>query len=249
MKIATVSMLFAFSLSAANPLAGTWRLDFDKSPGATPQISKFEHDGEFLKNTNGPIGYRFKIDGKPHPAPSAQFDTVIWRQTGPRKFEHATTKDGKTVYTVVTEVGANGLTRSYRHTRILENGKTVVNDGVQERVGGETDPANPLIGHWRLRQVMQWKQSGNQLQYRGGTLSYSAALDGKEHPATGSSTIDTVSLRRLSANAIEVTGKKEGKLVYATTHTVSSDGTTLTSKSPNRGDLVFDRVKHLGGKP
>lgn len=57
---------------------------------------------------------------------------------------------------------------------------------------------------------------------------YSAALDGKDHPMTGSPDGDTIALKALGANSIETTYKLKGKVTVVNVRTVSADGKTLT---------------------
>ena len=224
-------------------LVGTWRINPDKSPGSTPQISKFDRDGAFLRNTNGAIDYKFKLDGKEHAAPgNAQFDTVVWRKTGPRTYEHEVRKGGKAVYAVVTEVAADGLSRSYRHTRMLEGGGSSVLDGVHDRVGGDADPKNPIVGHWRLRDESQWQTAAaDALRFQSGTVSYTVKLDGIEAPVANATRITAVSLRPLSADSWEVTGKKDGQAVFTNTSRLSADGKTITTRARN-GEIVMEKV-------
>jgi hypothetical protein len=245
MKHSWIAIFAAGLLSAGDPLTGAWKLNYDKSPGITGQISKFEKDGDFIKNTNTAAGrdafsYRFKMDGKAHAVDTPGFDSSVWRRVGSRKYEHETSKGGKPVYSVVTEVAPDGKTRTYRNTRASDG---VAFEGVQDRVGGEVDPANPLIGAWRLRQTMERSESGGEMHFRSGTLSYSAKTDGKDYPVKGSTTFDSVAVRRLDSRSIEISTKKEGKPVATWTETVSPDGKTLTTKRAGRPDLVFDRVK------
>jgi hypothetical protein len=82
------------------------------------------------------------------------------------------------------------------------------------------------------------------------TLTFSAKLDGQDYPLTGSSTGDTIALKRVDANTIEFTQKKGGKVVGTGKHRVSEDGTELEisfkgeSKDEEFSNLmVFDRKK------
>jgi hypothetical protein len=54
--------------------------------------------------------------------------------------------------------------------------------------------------------------------------------DGTDQPVTGQ-TYDTISIRADSPQMISITGKKDGKVMFEQTRTVSSDGNTLTVKS------------------
>jgi hypothetical protein len=57
---------------------------------------------------------------------------------------------------------------------------------------------------------------------------YSAKFDGKDYPAK-TPYGDTVSLKRIDANTIESTNKKDGKVTVTVTTVISKDGKTRTS--------------------
>ena len=83
------------------------------------------------------------------------------------------------------------------------------------------------------------------------TLTFSAKLDGQDHPITGSVNADQISLKRVDARTIEYSQKKGGKVVVTGKHTVSEDGSELEisskGKSPKGEEftnlMVFDRKK------
>lgn len=60
-------------------------------------------------------------------------------------------------------------------------------------------------------------------------VQYGAKFDGKDYPATGIANADTVSVKRIDANTVEVMQKKDGKVVMTVTSKVSNDGKTRTS--------------------
>jgi hypothetical protein len=60
-------------------------------------------------------------------------------------------------------------------------------------------------------------------------VQYSAKFDGKDYPATGLTNADSVSVKRIDANTVETTQKKDGKVVMTITVKVSKDGKTRTS--------------------
>lgn len=60
-------------------------------------------------------------------------------------------------------------------------------------------------------------------------VQYSAKLDGKDYPATGSANADAVSVRRIDPNTLETLQKKDGKVVMTITTKVSKDGKMRTS--------------------
>ena len=58
---------------------------------------------------------------------------------------------------------------------------------------------------------------------------FTAGFDGKDVAAKGLPFGDTVSVKRIDANTVEVTMKKEGKVLVTVTSVVSADGKTRTS--------------------
>jgi len=74
--------------------------------------------------------------------------------------------------------------------------------------------------------------------------------DGQDQPVTGSPYADTLAIKIVNDHQIQLTSKKNGKLVGESTMTVSSDGNTLTEDfsftpeggSPVKGNDVSKRV-------
>jgi hypothetical protein len=60
-------------------------------------------------------------------------------------------------------------------------------------------------------------------------VHYSAKFDGKDYPVTGAADYDTVSLKRIDADTMDSTNKKDGKTVTTIRSVVSKDGKTRTS--------------------
>jgi hypothetical protein len=72
--------------------------------------------------------------------------------------------------------------------------------------------------------VTTWtvRQNGQKIE-----VHYTAYLDGKDYPVTGSPDYDTVSLKR-NGNMVEGTRKKDGKVVQTYQRFVSEDRKTMT---------------------
>ncbi len=60
-------------------------------------------------------------------------------------------------------------------------------------------------------------------------IEFTAKYDGKDYAMTGSATVDTIALKRIDANTIEITNKKNGEVVTTVRSVVSKDGKTRTS--------------------
>lgn len=57
---------------------------------------------------------------------------------------------------------------------------------------------------------------------------WTGKYDGKDYPVTGDPSIDTRSLKRIDGHTLELTGKKNGKVVNSGRIVVSADGKTRT---------------------
>jgi hypothetical protein len=60
-------------------------------------------------------------------------------------------------------------------------------------------------------------------------VEYSAKYDGEDYPETGSPAGDTIALKRINANTLETTAKKDGKVVATSRVVISKDGKTRTN--------------------
>jgi hypothetical protein len=58
--------------------------------------------------------------------------------------------------------------------------------------------------------------------------SYTAKFDGKDYPYKGDPGTTSVSLKKIDANTIEETDKRDGKVISVTRITVAPDGKTMT---------------------
>ena len=81
------------------------------------------------------------------------------------------------------------------------------------------------------------------------TPKYSVKADGTEQKVTGHPYFDTVMVKVVDDHTVEFTQKKDGKVMFTDTDTVSSDGNTLTSKftdqsedKPVDGEVTSTRV-------
>ena len=65
-------------------------------------------------------------------------------------------------------------------------------------------------------------------------VQFIANFDGKDYPITGSTHVDTVSLKRIDSRTIERTDKKQGRVVETSTTIYSEDGKTSTTTGKAR---------------
>ena len=66
------------------------------------------------------------------------------------------------------------------------------------------------------------------------TNSYDAKFDGKDSPYKGDPGVTSVSLKKIDANTIEETDKRNGKVISVTRMTVSADGKTMKVETQDK---------------
>src|SRR5262245_9206440 len=110
---------------------------------------------------------------------------------------------------------------------------------------------DPFIGTWKLNlakskyspgpppksqtatyeavgQGVKFTAKGTDVEGKPINLQITFNYDGKDYPVTGNPDWDTVALKRIDANSVELTRKKAGKVVSTGTRVASKDGKTLT---------------------
>jgi hypothetical protein len=95
-------------------------------------------------------------------------------------------------------------------------------------------------GSWRIQNINEdtaglttmWKVSGDEVSMSTPTgESWQAKFGGEEQPVKGTYANETVSVKKLGANEMEVTYKRDGKLYIVNKLTVSADGKKITEMS------------------
>ena len=74
------------------------------------------------------------------------------------------------------------------------------------------------------------KRTGEQIAADGkkSSLSYTAKLDGKFYPVTGSDLYDEISIKKIDDNNTEATMKRAGKVAVNAKRSISKDGKVMT---------------------
>ena len=132
--------------------------------------------------------------------------------------------------------------------------------------------ADPVIGSWQLNvakskfspgpapksdtrtyaatdqgTMMTWKSVG--ADGKETVVKSTFKADGNDYPATGAANFDSLALKQVDDHTVQSTQKMGGKVIGATTRTVSKDGKVLTLDSKGTGPtgvkysntLVYDK--------
>ena len=231
------------ALFAQSAFDGTWRIDLQ----STQYIGK---DNFSLQNG----AYRcdscepkidVKADGQDHKVTgSPYFDTVNVRAIDDHTVEIVNKKGGKVVGTSKVTASEDGKELATEFTFVTEGGQNGGGKYNSTRVGTIPAGANKISGVWQPGKletasesmvVVTFKtiQDGLSMSDQAGN-SYSAKFDGKDYPYKGDPGVTSVSLRKIDANTIEETDKRNGKVIYIARMTVAPNGTTLSFNTEDK---------------
>lgn len=173
---------------------------------------------------------RCTCDGHPY------YDTVAVKVVNASSIEITTKKDGKTMFTDTRTVSPDGNTLNEKFTDTSE-AKPVTGVIIFTRVSPGAAGSHAIAGAWRTSKVDTVSSNGLTVTYQGTNdglkmsdpngESYDAKFDGKDYPVEGDPGHTMVSLKRIGADTIEETDKRDGKVVGVSHMTVSKDGKSI----------------------
>ncbi|MGH9809055.1 MAG: hypothetical protein ACRD9W_17690, partial [Terriglobia bacterium] len=145
-------------------------------------------------------------------------------------------KAGKVVSTDTTTVSADGKTATDEFTD--NSGTTPVTGKVTSvRVAKGPAGSHAVSGSWRVKNYDTISDSGLSFTYKveGDTLSmtdptgdsYTAKMDGSDAPFLGNPNTTSVSVKKLGANSMQETFKRDGKVRSVNTMTIQPDGKSM----------------------
>ncbi|MGD1104285.1 MAG: hypothetical protein ABSA59_19720 [Terriglobia bacterium] len=233
-----IPMLWTPALSLAqSPFDGTWRINMDQTKISPKPLVFSVNNGKYDCFYCNPQ-IHVKADGLDQSVTGQSFDTISVREVDPRSIVSTTKKGGRTVTERTYTVSDDGNTLTVKIIGHTENsGQPVSEEVTLTRVGKAPAGANGTSGSWRINKVKgsesdlitTYKSSGDEMNMSAPTgESYTAKLDGKDHPVRGEYGYNSVSLRRFNDRTIEETHKQDGKVVEVLKMTVSPNGKRLT---------------------
>jgi hypothetical protein len=234
------------------PYAGQWKLNPEKSDfGETTVMYEKMPDGQMKMTADGQ-SYTFKADGKEYPTPWGT--SSAWKAVDENTWKVTNKVDEKVVGTATLKLATDGKTLTVDTKNIDATGEASDNTALYERLSGGPG----LAGEWKTKDVnigspgtMDISPSGSD----GLTLTFveekgtcSAKFDGRDYAATGPIWPSgwTCAIAKSGPTGLELTWKKDGKLMYKDTLTPSADGKTLSDVGVAAGTtekvtVVYDR--------
>jgi hypothetical protein len=224
-------------LFAQSPFDGTWHTNMDQSKLSPKPIVFAVQAGTYECSSCVPK-ISVKADGQPQSVTGQTYDSISVHVIDVKSVEVMTKKNGKLEFEQNRTVSDDGKTLAVKTTsHPKDSDQTVTSAVTLTRVGKAPAGSNGTSGAWRLDKVNEsengltttYKSNGDELTMSMPTgESYTAKLDGKDYPAKGAYSYDSVSLKRINGRTIEETAKRDGKVVEVSKIAVSPDGKTMT---------------------
>jgi hypothetical protein len=248
---AIVTLGSAIALAADMPYAGKWKLNFAKSDFGQSTVTYEQLSGGEMKMTADGQSFTFKADGHDYPTPWG--NTAAFKSLGADSWEETDKANGKLTGTSMIKLSADGKSLTVTSKVMQADGGSHEDSAVYERVSGGTG----LAGKWKTKNlkstgptVMEIAAGSDGLKLmsvnEGGVCD--AKFDGKDYPSTGAMWPAgwTCMIAKSGARGFDLTYKKDGKTMYKSTVTASSDGKTLmeTGGAPGTNEkfkAVYDR--------
>jgi hypothetical protein len=222
-----------------------------KSNFGDTTVTYEQASGGEMKATMDGQSYTFKADGKDNMTPWGM--TLAWKAAGPNTWDFTEKTNGKVTATGTVKISADDQTMTMESKRMKADGGTSNDSMTFQRVSGGPG----LAGKWKTRNL---KTSSPQtvsltptsdgvtisLGNEGGVCN--AKFDGKDYPASGPVWPAgwTCVIAKEGDRGLDLTWKKDGKDMYRSMLTVSSDGKTLTETGSAAGSnekftVVYDK--------
>jgi hypothetical protein len=246
------SMTAASLIAADLPYSGKWKLNPTKSDFGDTTVTYEQVAGGEMKATMDGQSYTFKADGKEYSTPWGMM--FAWKSVDPNTWEMTEKANGKVTATNTIKLSSDGKTMTIDTKRMKASGESSNDTMALQRVSGGPG----LAGKWKTKNVkisapgtMDVTASGSdglKLSFADENGTCDAKFDGKDYPAKGTMWPAgwTCEIAKDGTNGFDVTWKKDGKPMYKSTFTASSDGKTLTQSggavgSTEKIKAVYDR--------
>lgn len=217
---------------------GTWRLDMSKAQLPKKPDKYLLQSGTYKCETCAPP-YEVKADGQDHKVTGHPFfDTESVRVVNDKMVEFTDKRNGKIVGTDKSTVSDNGNQLVDEFTWQPEaSNKQQSGKAVSTRVAKGPAGSHAISGSWRGEKlydfsqdtlIVTYKSTGDSLTMKGfAGESYDAKFDGKDYPYKGDPNVTSVSLKKINANTVEETYKRDAKVIWVRRMTTSPDGKTM----------------------
>jgi len=238
-------------LGADMPYVGKWKMNIAQSDFGETTITYQSLPGGEWQATSDGLSYKFKMDGKDVPDPFGE--TAAWKSVDATHWETVWKFQGKVMTTDTLNLGADGSTLTVTSKGAKPNGEAIDDMTVLRRVSGGPG----LDGKWKFKNmkssspdIVEFVKTADGIAFKEPAydLTCESKMDGKDFPCTGATLGPgwTSASNPAGPRSLHVVVKKDAKLLYDMTYTVSEDGKTMTEiggalASGEKIKVVYDR--------
>jgi hypothetical protein len=234
---ALMALCAATTAKAQSPFDGTWKTDLAQTKFSPKPLAFYISQGWYHCVTCNPT-FDVAADGQEHAVTGQSYDTISVTIVDPHTISVMTKKGGQPDYEQTRTVSADGKTLTVKSTgHPVNGGAPTTFAATAKRSGMAPSGAHATSGQWVVQAetgsdnglLTTYKMNGDQFTMTSPTgETYTAKFDGADYPATGAHTYDAVSLKKINANTVQETDTRDGKVVDASTMTISANGKTMT---------------------
>jgi hypothetical protein len=234
-----VLLMLPLTVFAQSGIEGTWKIDLNKAQlDSKPRVLELK-DGMYACLTCD-AKTKIKADGQEHAVTgSPYYDKEKVTVMDPHKVEVIGTKDGKPAFKATLTVSEDGKTLTRDFEQHMPGSSQPSNTtSMFSRVGEPETGAGAISGSWKLEKLesaspnwltFTFASTGDGLNYKASTgETYHAKYDGKDYPYQNDPGTTSVVLKKIDANTVEETDKRNGKVIAVSRLSVSEDGKSLT---------------------
>lgn len=240
-RFAAALLLTAFAAApalAAGPFDGTWKTDLSTLQMPQKPDVFSVRNGIYTCDSCVPR-VEVPADMASHPVTGhPYYDGIAVRVVDDRTIRIARRLKGKLMSVGEQKVSPDGKTLTFAFRDMgSPTGKAVTGHGVEHRVGPAPAGTHAISGSWKADKVQDVSEAGLTVSYRtaGDTVhmeaqtgeSYDARIGGPAVPIQGDPVHTTVAVKRLSANSLQETDMRDGKVVGILTMTVEPGGRAM----------------------
>lgn len=237
--------VFALSLMAPiycfaqSPFDGTWVFD----PPIPQQPIEYTLANGSFRCSGCIVNVAVSADGEDHKVPASNYwDTVSVESLDSHAVEIIAKKNGKTMLTEFDAISPDGDTLTQLVTDTTET-QPVITVTICHRISKGPADSSVLNGTWRAA-IVHRSGSGSIITYKCTPEAFSgetplgekfnAKFDGKFYPVEDDPGKTMVSAKLISPSEVELTHKRQGKIVSVSDMTVTSDAKTIHVRFDNK---------------
>lgn len=251
--------IVCLSVRGQDLLVGTWVFNPEQSTVNRSLRITYERYAKAIKCAAAGVEYVALFDGTDYPIKGLSTSaTVALRRIDEYTVERTYKRDGATVNTATLTISPDARFLTVTSMRVGEQSTAQSKSiSIYKKISAPGE-ADPLLGTWERHPAkllgnslsnIRFERSGDELTHSGDNGEFTASINGREYPVTGTIVADSIAIHRVDAFTTEEVWRSRGRAVATVRRKVSQDGklmTALSSGTTQRGEaytslFVYDK--------